>query len=97
MNFESIEDIENIKNPFKFSIFLFVILYVNNFSDKKLHWTILLLFNFSLIVSGIGSINLSEVKIQDLRKILNQFDVDKNADAITVFLLANLGSPVEAS
>lgn len=97
LNFESIEDIENIKNPFKFSIFLFVILYLNNFSDKKLHWTILLLFNFSLIASGIGSINLSEVKIQDLRKILNQFDVDKNADAITVFLLANLGSPVEAS
>ena len=50
-----------------------------------------------VIASGIGSILLSELKIQDLRKILNQFDVDKNADAITVFLLANLGSPVEAS
>ena len=97
LNFESIDAIENIKNPYKFSLFLFVILYLNNFSDRKLHWTILLIFNFSLIASGIGSILLSEIKIQDLRKILNQFDVDKNADAITVFLLANLGSPVEAN
>ena len=72
-------------------------MYLNNISDKNLHWAILLIFNFSLISSGIGSILLSELKIQDLRKILNQFDVDKNADAITVFLLANLGSQVEAN
>ena len=97
LNFESIDFVENIKNPYKFSIFLFVILYLNNISDRNLHWAILLIFNFSLIASGIGSILLSELKIQDLRKILNQFDVDKNADAITVFLLANLGSQVEAN
>lgn len=97
LNFESIDAIENIKNPYEFSLFLFVNLYLNNFSDRKLHWTILLIFNFSLIASGIGSIILNEKKIQDLRKILNQFNVDKNADAITVFFLANLGSPVEAN
>lgn len=97
LNFVSIDDIENINNPYKFSVFLFVILYLNNTSDKKMLWTILLIFNFSLIASGIGSIILSEIKIQDLRKILNQFDVDKNADAITVFLLANLGSSVEVN
>lgn len=97
LNLEYIDEIINIESPYKFSIFLFIVLYLNNFYDKKMYWTFLLIFNFSLIATGIGSILLNEIKIQDLRKILNQFDADKNADAITVFLLTNLSSPVEAN
>ncbi|WP_436899567.1 hypothetical protein [Acinetobacter gyllenbergii] len=93
LNIDFLDDFSSIKNPLKRSILIFIHLYLRKFFEKKDLWLIILLFNYSLMLSGLESILLNIKQLQDLRTILNQFDIDKNADPLAIFLIAQFEKP----